>query len=124
LLGVLKEDTCAGGLILGALKMDIRHAISLVEWLSIYSRNRGEQPQSAEWGGVAHTVQAKAVMDLCVDEANLFTPTYPIGTEHMLLALLRVPDGTGCRALNFLGFDEELVRAKRDELWKLLPAQE
>ncbi len=63
-------------------------------------------------------------MDLCVEEANHFSPTYPIGTEHILLALLRVREGMGCRVLEFLGVREAEFRATRDALWRVLAAPE
>jgi hypothetical protein len=64
------------------------------------------------------------VLDLCFEEADLFSPTYPIGTEHISLALLRVPEGSGSQILHWFGVDEAGVRRTRDELWELLRAFE
>jgi hypothetical protein len=121
LLGVLKEESCAGGLILHAMGLDLRHAYGIVDFLLLHSRRQNPEPDApAMWGGVAHTAAAKRAMDLSLDEANLFTPTYPIGTEHLLLAVLRIPHGMACGAMRFLGIDEAAARAKRDDLWTLL----
>jgi hypothetical protein len=125
LLGVLKEDACAGGLILRALGLDLPRAYGITDFVLLHSRKvGGDTDPPLDWGGQPHTAQAKQVMDLSLEEANLFTATYPIGTEHLLLALLRVPDSIGRRTLHFLGLREDAVRQKRDDLWKLLRSPE
>jgi hypothetical protein len=125
LLGVLKEDSCAGGLILRALGLDLVHAYAITEFVLLHSRRvGGDTEPPVDWGGQPHTAQAKQVMELSLEEANLYTATYPIGTEHLLLALLRVPDSIGRRTLYFLGLQEDTVRQKRDEFWKLLRSPE
>ena len=77
-----------------------------------------------DYCGVPHTPAARKVLDLSIEEANHFTPTYPIGTEHLLLALLRVPDSIGYRVLRFVGMEEAAVRATRDDLWQVLATPE
>jgi len=125
LLGVLREDACAGGLILARLRLDLAWAGKVTEFVLLYGRRRGpEEASSEEWGGVPHTKAAKTVLDLCDEEANFFSPTYPIGTEHLLLAMLRVPDSTAYRLLHYFALDEDRVRAARDELWALLHSAE
>ncbi len=150
LLGVLKEQSCAGGLVLGKMGIDFGYALALTEFVLQYGRQAGpgairatntgpsspdtpprpflgdrDAPETAtvEWAGVPHTAPAKQVLDLCVEEANLFTPTYPIGTEHLLLSLLRV-DGIASRVLNYLGIDEAKARSTRDEIWSILRGEE
>ncbi len=125
LLGVLREETCAGGLILGRLGLDLKHAVALTEWVLFYGRRKdGVVEDPVDYCGVPHTAAARTVLDLAVDEANHFTATYPIGTEHLLLALFRVPDGMGCHILHFLGLEEATVRATRDALWEVLASPE
>jgi ATP-dependent Clp protease ATP-binding subunit ClpA len=125
LLGVFREETCAGGLILGRMGLDLKHAVALTEWVLFYGRRRdGIAEEPVEYGGIPHTPAVKRVMDLCVEEANHYTATYPIGTEHLLLALLRVPDGMGYRILDFLGIKETEARATRDALWEVLASPE
>ena len=120
LLGILKHDSCAGGLILGKMGLDLGLAYKQTAFVLQYGRRREESGETVEWGGLPHTRQAKQVLDLCVDEADLFSTTYPIGTEHISLALLRLPDCTGAQILRWFGIDEDGVRRTRDELWELL----
>ena len=120
LLGVLKHDTCAGGLILGKMGLDLNLAYKQTAFVLQYGRRQEEPAEPALWGGLPHTPQARTVLDLCVEEANLFSPTYSIGTEHLTLALLRVPEATGGRILRWFGITEDGVRRTRDELWDIL----
>ncbi|HEY3117953.1 MAG TPA: Clp protease N-terminal domain-containing protein [Chloroflexota bacterium] len=123
LLGVLMEQTCAGGLVLGKLGIDFAYSLALTKFVLQYGRHRdAPEPPTVDWAGVPHTAAAKQVLELCIEEANLFTPTYPIGTEHLLLSLLRV-EGTGSRILNYLDVDEAKARTTRDEIWAIMRTQ-
>jgi ATP-dependent Clp protease ATP-binding subunit ClpC len=51
----------------------------------------------------------KKALTLAQEEAERSHHSY-IGTEHLLLGLMRVPDGLGARALKNLGIDVETVR--------------
>jgi hypothetical protein len=125
LLGVLKEDACAGGLILAKLGLDLKLAFAVTEFVLLHGRRRAAaQPSVVDWAGVPHTASARAALDLALEEANLFSDTYPIGTEHLLLGVLRVPDGTGCQVLHYLGIHEAQARAARAELWQLLRSED
>lgn len=125
LLGVLEEESCAGGLILARMQLDLKWACMVTEFVLLHSRHQSASDQEAvDWGGVPHTIAAANVLELAVEEANLFSSTYPIGTEHLLLALLRVPDGMGCRVLQYFGIEGDKARAARDELWELLRSPE
>jgi hypothetical protein len=125
LLGVLHEETCAGGLLLGKLGLDFKLAYATTEFALRYGRRReGNEAPPVEWGGVLHTPAARTAMDYCFEEANLFSPTYPIGTEHLALAVARVSDGMGCRLLNYFGIDVFRIRGARDTLWDVLKTVE
>ena len=126
LLGVLKEDACAGGLILTKMQLDLKLAYAVTEFVLLHSRHQvaSDQEPVVDWGGVPHSLAARTVLDLAVEEANLFSSTYPIGTEHLLLALLRVPNGMGYRVLQYFGIEVDKARATRDELWELLRSPE
>jgi ATP-dependent Clp protease ATP-binding subunit ClpA len=125
LLGVLTEDTCAGGLILGKLQLDLQLAQRTTEFVLLHGRRQStSEERTIEWVGVAHSSAARQVLDLALEEANLYSATYPIGTEHLLLGILRVPDAMGCRILHSFGITEGRVRATRDELWQLLRSPE
>jgi len=106
--------------VLGKLGLDLALAYRHTQFVLQYGRRGEGQPEPTTWGGVPHSAQAKRVLDLCIEEANLFSPTYSIGTEHLTLALLRVPEGTGCRILRWFGIEEAAVRRTRDELWEIL----
>lgn len=125
LLGVLKEDACAGGLILARLGLDLKLPFAVTEFVLLHGRRRAaSDPRVVDYAGVPHTASAKTALDLALEEANLFSETYPIGTEHLLLGVLRVPEGTGCQVLHYLGIHEDQVRAARDELWQLLRSED
>jgi len=60
---------------------------------------------------VALTKRARKVMGLAVDEAKLFGHKY-IGTEHLLLGILREGEGLAVGVLQNLGVDLEKVRSE------------
>ncbi len=125
LLGVLKEPDCAGGLILAKMGIDLPVVLAHTEFVLLHGRRRdGADEAPVDYAGVPHTPAARAVLDYSLEEAALFSETYPIGTEHILLGLLRVPRGTGCRLLQFFGIDEERARSTRDEFWQILRLEE
>lgn len=59
--------------------------------------------------------QARAVVALANEIAHEFEVEY-VGTEHILLAILRQNDNAGARALRALGIDEQQVRTATEEL--------
>lgn len=125
LLGVLREEKCAGGLILRKLGLDLELAYATTEFVLQYGRRAGGAEESPVlWGGVPHTPAGKSVLDFAREEANLFRPTYPIGTEHLVLGVLRTPEGMGCRLLNYFGIEGRGARAARDVLWDVLRSAE
>lgn len=58
---------------------------------------------------LSFTPRAKKVLELSLREALALGHHY-VGTEHILLALLRDGEGAGARALSGLGFDEAQIR--------------
>jgi ATP-dependent Clp protease ATP-binding subunit ClpC len=60
---------------------------------------------------------ARAVVDLANEIAHEFEQEY-VGTEHVLLAILRHHDNVGARALESLGIDEDYIRSTLDELFQ------
>ncbi|MGK5642413.1 Clp protease N-terminal domain-containing protein [Streptomyces sp. URMC 126] len=56
------------------------------------------------------TVKARKVVVTAQEEARLLKHDH-IGTEHLLLALLEVPDHTAANVLHRLGYDKEAARA-------------
>ena len=69
---------------------------------------RGEKPAQGEIG---LTPRAKKVVELAVDEARRMNHTY-IGTEHLLIGLLREGEGVAAGVLESLGVTLEKVRTE------------
>jgi len=69
-------------------------------------------------GDIPFTARAKSVIGHAVEESGLLNHNY-VGTEHLLLALIREGEGVAARVLTELGADHE--RAKR-EVMKALGA--
>lgn len=121
LLGVLREESCAGGLILARLPVDLKLIHATTEFVLLHGRRQSaDDTHTEDWSGIRHSRAARQALDLTLEEANLTSSTYPIGTEHLLLGVLRVPESTGCRILHHFGVTEGDVRAGRDRLWELL----
>ncbi len=60
-------------------------------------------------GEIPFTPRAKKVLELSIDEARLHNHSY-VGTEHLLLALIREGEGVAARVLAELGADHEQVK--------------
>jgi len=69
---------------------------------------RGDRPVTGEIG---LTPRAKKVVELAVDEARRMNHTY-IGTEHLLIGLLREGEGVAAGVLESLGVTLDKVRAE------------
>jgi ATP-dependent Clp protease ATP-binding subunit ClpC len=67
-------------------------------------------------GEIPFTPRAKRVLELSIDEARMHNHNY-VGTEHLLLALIREGEGVAARVLNELGADHDKVKK---EVMKLL----
>ena len=61
--------------------------------------------------------EAKKVLELAVDEARLLGHQY-IGTEHLLLGILREGDGLAVGVLESLGVDLEKLRRETIQMLK------
>lgn len=73
---------------------------------------KGESPPQ---GQIGFTPRAKRVLELAFDEARQLGHTY-IGTEHVLLGLIREGEGVAAQVLKNLGADLEKVRKQVVEL--------
>jgi ATP-dependent Clp protease ATP-binding subunit ClpC len=67
------------------------------------------QGQSAPTGHIPFTPRAKKVLELSLREALQLKHNY-IGTEHLLLGLIRLGEGVGSQVLEEMGADVENVR--------------
>jgi ATP-dependent Clp protease ATP-binding subunit ClpC len=72
------------------------------------SVDRGEQPPS---GHIRFTSQAKTALELSLRESQAFGDSY-IGTEHILLGLIREGDGVAAHVLLELGADLARTRVQ------------
>jgi len=75
---------------------------------------RGEQPQP-ESGHIPFTPRSKKVLELSLRESRRLGHDY-IGTEHILLALIREGDGVGAQVLVRAGVDFDRARRRVIEL--------
>lgn len=71
----------------------------------------GTGPENKAIGDVPLTLRAKKVIELAVEEAKNLNHTY-IGTEHLLLGLLKEGEGVAARILKNLNIDIERARAE------------
>src|SRR6185312_2513987 len=94
LLGLIREGEGIAAKALVALGLGLEKVQDEVETLI----GRGqEQPKD-----IAYTPRAKKVIELSMDEARKLGHTY-VGTEHILLGLIREGEGVAARVLNNLG---------------------
>src|SRR5690606_17128421 len=69
---------------------------------------------------IAYTPRAKKVIELSMDEARKLGHTY-VGTEHILLGLIREGEGVAARVLNNLGVS---LNKARQQVLQLLGSSE
>ena len=104
LLGLVRETEGVAARVLSGLGVDLSKVRSAVEFII----GRGEKPPQGEIG---LTPRAKKVVELAVDEARRMNHTY-IGTEHLLIGLLREGEGVAAGVLESLGVTLEKVRTE------------
>jgi ATP-dependent Clp protease ATP-binding subunit ClpC len=104
LLGLAREDEGVAARVLVNLGVNLTKVRSAVEFII----GRGEKPAGKETG---LTTRAKKVIELAIDEARSLGHNY-IGTEHLLLGLLREGEGVAAGVLDSFGLTAERVRAE------------
>ncbi|HOB74790.1 MAG TPA: ATP-dependent Clp protease ATP-binding subunit [Phycisphaerae bacterium] len=112
LLGLVKEGSGVGANVLKNLDVDLRKVRLEVEKLV----KRG--PDMVTMGKLPQTPRAKKVIEYAIEEARNLNHNY-VGTEHLLLGLLREQDGVAAQVLMNLGLKLEDVR---EEVLNLLGA--
>ncbi len=115
LLGLLREEGGVAGRVLRELGLDPRR----VEELVVRMKKPEARPRSGNFDLTAGT---KRVMELAIDEARRMGHHY-IGTEHLLLALVRQPEGTAIEVLRRLGITPEEVRRQTNNVLRDSPVQ-
>ena len=104
LLGIIREGEGVASKVLESLNISPDRVRSEIE----AAIGRGERTPYEE---VAFTPRAKKVLELALDEARRLGHNY-IGTEHLLLGLIREGEGVAARVLEAMGVDLERVRAQ------------
>ena len=103
LLGLVKEGSGVGANVLKNLDVDIKKLRLEVEKLV------KSGPDMVTMGKLPHTPRAKKVIEFAIEEARSLNHNY-IGTEHLLLGLLRESEGVAAQVLMNLGLKLEEVR--------------
>jgi ATP-dependent Clp protease ATP-binding subunit ClpC len=104
LLGLVREGEGVAAKVLANLGVELNKVRSAVEFII----GRGDR---AVLGEIGLTPRAKKVIELAVDEARRLNHGY-IGTEHLLLGLVREGEGIAAGVLESLGVNLERVRAE------------
>ncbi|MGD0764969.1 MAG: ATP-dependent Clp protease ATP-binding subunit [Dehalococcoidia bacterium] len=104
LLGLVREGDGVAAKVLANLGIELNKVRSAVEFII----GRGER---STMGEIGLTPRAKKVIELAVDEARRLNHHY-IGTEHLLLGLVREGEGIAAGVLESLGVNLERVRTE------------
>jgi ATP-dependent Clp protease ATP-binding subunit ClpC len=103
LLGLVKEGSGVGATVLKNLEVDIKKLRFEVEKLV------KSGPDMVTMGKLPQTPRAKKVIEYAIEEARSLNHNY-VGTEHILLGLLRESEGIAAQVLMNLGLKLEDVR--------------
>jgi FolB domain-containing protein len=102
LLGLLQEDNGGAARVLNSLNIALDEVREQVKIIVGYGRERTVSRPP-------FTPRSKKVLDLALREAWQLGYSY-IDTEHILLGLVREPEGVAARVLSKLGVDSDKVR--------------
>jgi ATP-dependent Clp protease ATP-binding subunit ClpC len=112
LLGLVKEGSGVAANCLKNMGTDLKKIRIEVEKIV------KSGPQMVTMGKLPQTPRAKKVIEFAIEEARMLGHNY-VGTEHLLLGLLREQDGVAAQVLMNLGLRLDEVR---EEVLKLLGA--
>jgi ATP-dependent Clp protease ATP-binding subunit ClpC len=110
LLGLIKEGEGVAAAVLSSLGLEADAIRDEIEKL-VQAGVGIDQP-----GDIPFTPKAKKVIELAMDEAKMLGHNY-IGTEHLLLGLIREGEGIAAQVLLNMGLD---LKGVRDEVLSLL----
>src|SRR5262249_21538200 len=103
LLGLIKEGAGVAANVLKNLNIDLSRARREIEEIVLAG------PGMVTTGKLPQTPKAKKVIDHAIEEARSLGHNY-VGTEHLLLGLVREEEGVAGQVLLNLGIDLEDVR--------------
>jgi len=115
LLGLVKEGSGVGANVLKNLGVDLNKVRSEIQHLV----KRGAGLPAT--GKLPQTPRAKKVIEFAIEESRNFNFSY-VGTEHMLLGLLREQDGVAAQILTNRGLSLEKAREEIRMLLGLEPS--
>lgn len=104
LLGLAREEEGIAAKVLTSMGVSLQRVRQAVEYII----GAGEKQST---GASGLTSRAKKVIELAIDEARQMGHSY-IGTEHLLLGILREGEGVAARVLQNLDVNQERVRAE------------
>ena len=105
LLGIIKLGQSVAANVLEKMGVNLETVRSHVE------EHIGPGPDSSPAGNIPYTPRVKKVLNLAVKEAHALGHSY-VGTEHILLGLLREGDGVAAKVLKELDVDIERSRVE------------
>jgi len=114
LLGLMREEGGVAGRVLRELGLDTARVKEMVERLTGIGRQGG--------GHVELSPGTEQVLQYAIEEARRMGHHY-IGTEHLLLGLVRQGEGVGIEVLRRLGITPEQVRRQTRRVLQESPAQ-
>lgn len=113
LLGLVREEEGVAAKVLINLGVGLSKVRASVEFVT----GRGDKPGATETG---LTPRARRVIELAIDEARYLGHNY-IGTEHLLLGLLREGEGIAFGVLDSLGITIDRARTEVERILSQTP---
>ena len=111
LQGVIKDG---GGIAIAIVQ---KSGVDMAQLKKELEKNLPRSSNSLIIGDIPFTSRAKKVLEFAVEEARSLNHNY-IGTEHLLLGLLKEKEGVACRVLNSFGMFFDDVREKIVDMFK------
>lgn len=119
LLGLVREGESVAARILERLGVSLGRVRAEVE----KHVQRSPHPHRISPHEMALTPRARRVLDLAMDEARQMNHNY-VGTEHILLGLIREREGLAAQILAKLGVDERDLERVRQQIRRYLGEEE
>ena len=110
LIGLIKEGAGVAAEVFKNLNVDLVRITMEVEDL-VQSK-----PERTVGDGLPKTPRAKQIIEYAIEECRLLKHQY-VGTEHLLLGLLREGEGVAAQVLQNLGLERQAIR---DEVLAIL----
>jgi ATP-dependent Clp protease ATP-binding subunit ClpC len=107
LLGLIREGEGVAAAVLANLNVDLEDIQQQIE----ETVKKGKAPAAAGPPDLPYTSRAKKVLELAMSEARELNHSY-VGTEHLLLGLLREEKGIAAQVLTDKGVNLEQARAE------------